>query len=289
MLQSVISANRIAGNLFMAAALTLTMLTAPGSFAQSPVPTFEAATIKPATGCMGPGRGGPMGPGRLTMGCTTLRDLIRIAYGAFAGGPAPDPRWLQIIGGPKWLESDQYNIEAKATGTPGLLEMMGPMMQALLEDRFKLKLHREPKDMPVYVLTVAKSSSKLQPEKDGSCTPRDLKNFPPAPPVPGQTPPCGRTLYGTNGQDPTIEISGMSVAEFAGQILAQRVDRPLIDKTGLTGLFDFHLQYARDSAQDSAAPSIFTALQEQLGLKLSAETGPVNVLVIDHVEKPSEN
>lgn len=81
----------------------------------------------------------------------------------------------------------------------------------------------------------------------------------------------------------------MSVADFAGQLLAQRVDRPLIDKTGLQGLFDFHLQYARDAAQDAAAPSIFTALQEQLGLKLSADTGPVDVLVIDHVEKPSDN
>ena len=291
MLQSIISTSRFAAKSRVVLAFTSALLSAPCSLAQSPVSTFEVATIKPATGCLGPGRGagrgGPMGPGRLSMACTTLRDLIRIAYGAFAGAN-PDPRSLQIVGGPKWLESEQYTIEAKAAGTPGLMEMMGPMMQTLLEDRLKLRVHRETREQPVYVLTVAKSGSKLPPVKEGSCIPLNLKTFPPAPPAPGQTP-CGRTVYGTNGPDLTIEVSAMSVADFAGQLLAQRVDRPLIDKTGLQGLFDFHLQYARDAAQDAAAPSIFTALQEQLGLKLSADTGPVDVLVIDHVEKPSDN
>jgi uncharacterized protein (TIGR03435 family) len=236
-----------------------------------------------------------MGPGRLSMGCTTVQNLIQLAYGSFANGAKPDPRRLQIIGAPKWVEADQYDVVAKADAEVGLVQMAGPMMQAFLEDRCRLKIHRETRELPVYALTVAKGGSKLQPVKEGSCTPVDLNHLPSGPPAPGQTPNCGRATSRRIGGEMALEAYGMSVTDFAAQILSGALDRPVFDKTGLSGLFDFHLQYAPDNpgapvtAADPTGLSIFTAVQEQLGLKLSPETGPVEVLVVDHVEKPSDN
>jgi len=271
--------------------------------AQSPAarPAFEVATIKPsADSCNGPGRGGPVGPGRLSMACTTVQTLIQLAFGSFANGsgPGPDPLSIHVIGAPKWLESDHYDLVAKAENDAGLLQMAGPMLQTLLEDRLKLKIHRETRQLPVYVLTVAKSGSRLLPIQEGSCSPIDLNHLPTGPPAPGQALNCGSQRTMRKGVDMTVNAYGMSVADFTGQILSGRLDRPVLDKTGLSGLFDFHLQYSVDDATapgaaapaaDPAGASIFTALQEQLGLKVSPDTGPVEVLVVDHVEKPSEN
>jgi len=221
------------------------------------------------------------------MGCTTLQILIQTSD-TFQNN---HPRRLQIVGAPKWIETDQYDIDAKAEGAASVGQMAGPMLRTLLEDRFKLKMHVETRQLPVYFLTVAKSGSKLQPVQPGSCVPIDLSHMTATPPAPGQTPPCGRQMINRNGTDMAMDVSGLSVADFSAQALAGRLDRPVIDKTGLTALFDFHLQFAPDNgaAADSAAPSIFTAVQEQLGLKLSPDTGPVEVLVVDHIEKPSEN
>ena len=232
-----------------------------------------------------------MGPGRLSMGCTTVQNLIQLAYGNFANGATPNPRRLQVIGAPKWLESEQYDLEAKADGATGLMQMAGPLLRALLEDRLKLKVQKETRDLPVYLLTVAKTGSKLQAVKDGSCTPIDLNHLSSGPPVPGQTPTCGRATSHRNGSNLVMEINGMSLADFTGQILSGALDRPVIDKTGLAGLFNYHLEYAPDIAAstETSGPSIFTAVQDELGLKLSPDTGPVEVLVVDHVERPSEN
>ncbi len=235
--------------------------------------------------------GGPMGPGRLSMGCTTMQNLIQLAYGTFANGVKPDPRRIQIIGAPKWVETDQFDVVAKAEGDAGLVQMGGPMMQVFLEDRCGLKIHRETRELPVYALIALKGGSKLQPIQEGSCTPVDLNHLPSGPPAPGQTPNCGRATSHRSGTDLVMDISGMSMADFAGQILSAGMDRPVLDKTGMPGLFNIHMQHAPESAVpvETAGPSIFTALQEQLGLKLSPETGPVEVLVVDHVEKPSGN
>ena len=185
------------------------------------------------------------------------------------------------------------------------------MLQRLLEDRFQVKVHKESRDVPVYTLTVAKSGLKLQASKPGSCTPMDMNNLPRNTIKPGDPMPkyCGGGGMRTNGAIWTADWYGVTMAEFAGRMLENDVDRPIIDRTGLTGRFDVHLEFARDNARSgpvrlngadspglppsspdrAAGPSIFTALQEQLGLKLSAEKGPVDVLVIDHVEKPSAN
>ena len=222
------------------------------------------------------------------MQCVPLRRLIQTAYVSFANGPIPSPIQLQILDGPAWIDSDPYDIAAKAVGNAPMDQMFGPMLQVLLEDRFKLKIHHDFREAPVYVLTVAKSGLKMTRTPEGSCTPLDL-NHPPSPPAPGQPPPnlCGPDRMGRNGPNETMGGHGMTIAELAG-ILSKNVDRPIVDRTELTGRFGFHLEFARNMADDTGT-SIFTAVQEQLGLKLVPAKGPVEVLVIDHVEKPSEN
>jgi uncharacterized protein (TIGR03435 family) len=180
------------------------------------------------------------------------------------------------------------------------------MLRALLEDRFKLKIHRETKEIPVYALTVAKGGLKLQQVK--TCSPVDNANRPP-PPEPGLEPPkspgfCDSLFFGNKGMNRTLDMRAMSMTEFAQSLGV--LDRPIIDKTGITGMFDFHLEFAPDESTPNLlpfpesdprgspgtttgpGPSIFTAVQ-QLGLKLEPAKGPGEFLVIDHVEKPSEN
>jgi uncharacterized protein (TIGR03435 family) len=275
---------------------------------QSPArPEFEVASVKVnTTGCAngrGGGRGGAPAPGRLSVQCITLRDLIQAAYGSFANGPNPNQRLPKVLGAPAWIESDTYDIEAKPSGAATISQMYGPMLQGLLEDRFKLKIHRETRELPVYALTIAKSGSRLRASKEGSCTPVDLSHLP----LQGQPTPlfCGRTSFTRNGDTRNVDGFGLSMATFAGTTLSARLDldRPVIDKTGLDGIFDIHLEFAADAPASGPAgtgpgapvppvdsgPSLFTALQEQLGLKLSPDRGPVDVLVVDRIERPSGN
>jgi uncharacterized protein (TIGR03435 family) len=291
------------------AAITLPLL-AVSVFAQAPArPEFEVASIKPAPNCGG-GRGGGPSPGRLNLPCTNLRNLIRIAYAIFAAGGKITPTPIEFLGGPAWLDSENFEIDAKAANADAPLgQMAGPMLQALLEDRFKVKVHKESREVPVYTLTVMKSGAKFQPSKEGSCTPLDPNHIP-AGPAPGEPQPnfCGGMSERSSAAGVTADGHGMTMAEFAGGVLARNVDRPVIDKTGLTGMFEFHLEYVREmgssgpvrlngvdtpnapaAASDGGGPSIYTAVQEQLGLKLTPDKGPVEVLVVDHAEKPSEN
>jgi uncharacterized protein (TIGR03435 family) len=215
---------------------------------------------------------------------------------------------LQISGGPAWIQSEFYDLAAKAEGAARVEQMMGPMLRTLLEDRFKLKIHRETKEMPVYALTVAKGGVKALPTKPDGCVAIDLNHLPT--PAPGQPMPnfCGNMSMRMNGQSVTMDGHGTSVKDFSAT-LSTMLDRRVIDKSGVTGLFDFHLEFAPDEATpmfrggrggagdagnpapvaEIAGASIFDALQEQLGLKLLPDKGPVESLVIDHVEKPSEN
>jgi uncharacterized protein (TIGR03435 family) len=171
--------------------------------------------------------------------------------------------------------------------------MNGPMLQALLEDRFKLKVHRETREAPVYALAVAKSGSKLKPFKEGSCvlidSGRGLYELPLSQKF------CDARIGGRPGFTKTLEAQGVSPAVI-GWLLRGSLDRPVIDKTGLTGLFDAHMEFLPDQTAGQTfttdpvgGPSIFTAVREQLGLSLEPGRGPVEVLVIDRVEKPSGN
>jgi uncharacterized protein (TIGR03435 family) len=163
------------------------------------------------------------------------------------------------------------------------------MMQALLEERFRLRIHRETREVPVYALVVAKGGPKLPAFREGSCNPIDFTKFPPE--VPENRCP---SLAEPRGPNVVVNTQGRSIAEFCNFFL-RRLDRPVIDRTGVTGRFNFHLVYASDdpndiaNATEPAGPPLFSALQQQLGLKLEPSRGPGEFLVIDRVERPSEN
>lgn len=191
--------------------------------------------------------------------------------------------------------------------------MLGPMLQSLIKDRFQVEVHRESRDQPVYELTVAKSNSNLRPTKEGSCIERDAEDFrSPATIKPSDLSKyCGTgtaakpigLVGSTDGLVSSMDWHGLSMAGLVS-IIVPYVDRPVIDKTGLTGLFDFHLEYVPNHSwprilngsivvdspgpsDSSIGPSIIAAFREQLGLKLSPAHANVEFIVIDQVEKPS--
>jgi uncharacterized protein (TIGR03435 family) len=266
---------------------------APGSgFAQSanerPALKFDVASIKLNTsGCDGGrGGGGAPPPGRLSVKCIAIQDLIQAAYGTFASASTPNQTLLRVVGAPPWVESDHYDLEATFEGKASVPQIYGPMLRSLLEERFRLKVRREVREAPVYALTVARSGHKLTATKDGGCTVFD-PDHPPPQPARGQQPPrfCGSTSFNRRGGVRIIDSFGATMAQFAGTTLSSRVDlgRPAIDRTGLTGRYDVHLEFEDEGL------SIFTAVQEQLGLRLSAEKGPVEVLVVERIERPTGN
>ena len=274
--------------------------------AQTPAarPRFEVASVKRNMSCGGRrGGGGAPTPGRLNMECATLQTLIENAYYIFADGVSMNRKSIEISGGPGWILSDTYDISAKAEDSAPFTKMAGPMMQALLEERFKLELRHQSKEGPVYFLTVAKSGSKLESTKEGSCVTVDI-NRPPIP-VPGQPKPVRCGSQGTSFKDGIVTMSwrGTTMELLANEAALTRVvGRPIIDKTGLSGQFDIHLEFTPDTSApvvsgEAAAPSmpatrvgpsISEALQ-QLGLRLEPGKGSVEILVIDHLERPSEN
>jgi uncharacterized protein (TIGR03435 family) len=166
------------------------------------------------------------------------------------------------------------------------------MLRTLLEDRFKLTVHRDTRELPVYELAVAKSGLKLQPLQDGSCITPDPNGATPSP-VPKQSHLCGYMGIGKGSLDAT-KISMANLATALSFVLA----RPVVDRTGVTGEFSIHLSFTPEEITPESLPpagldtpgaSVFSAVQEQLGLRLNPSKGPVAILVIDHVEKPSEN
>ncbi len=267
------------------------------AFAQKPDrPTFEVASIKPCEGNTG-GRSGAVlpSPGRLNLNCPTVAQLIRQAYVYFANGRFGSPS-LQISGGPPWINTTRYTINAKADSNPRLEIMNGPMLQTLLEDRFRLTIHRETREVPVYALEVAKSGIKLRPVAQGSCVPLEMDEAL-TPRAPGQRHPdfCGTGVINRKGAKVTLQEHAMTLDEFSDRLRLVS-DRPIVNKTATAGMFDFHLEFVSDEAatgitppDDASGPLMFTAIQEQLGLKLEPTRGPGEFLVIDHVEKPDAN
>jgi uncharacterized protein (TIGR03435 family) len=300
------------------------ILNAPAIWSQersvaSPRPQFEVASLKPNNGCENtpPGRRNlSPSPGRLEIPCVTLAGLLQYAFGTFGDGVSINTQPLHMEGGPSWMQSEYYSVLAKADGPVRTEMLAGPMLQAFLEERFRLKTHREMREVPVYSMAVAKGGLKVEPLAEGACTPIDLTH-PPPPEKPGDPPPslCGLMIITphTGKGDMMIEVRGATMTQFA-QRLSGRADRAVVDKTGISGRFDFHLEFMPDpitpgqgvpagrggdpgSAANPGSPSpptdprpdLFAALQEQIGLKLSSDKGPVSFLIIDHVEKPTAN
>jgi len=253
--------------------------------------TFDVASVKPNN--VGGRTLVQALPGRLVMTNFALRRLMLFAYGV---------QDYQLVGDPLRAIADNYDIEAKAEGTTSVKEMEGPMLQALLESRFRLVLHRETRQLPIYELTVAKGGAKLTPSKESSCVPYRTDE-PPAPASPDapRTNYCG-FRFGGDGSDRTLDGTGIGMALLASNLSRtynSNLGRNVLDGTGLSGVFDVHLKWTIDDltaagpiASDGLAASpvgLLTALQEQLGLKLESAKGPVEVLVIDHIERPSAN
>jgi uncharacterized protein (TIGR03435 family) len=259
-------------------------------------PAFEVVSVKPSANGVQGGIGAAPG-GRFSATGITVSALIAFAY---------ETRDEQISGGPKWLATDGYDVVGKAEGQVTTPDQMRQLFQSLLADRFKLVFHYETRELPVYDLTVAKGGSKLRPTKEGSCVAIDF-NHPPPPPVRGQPLPilCGSLSRGMgNGKNQKLDAYGIGITKPAGGAqgltneLSDILGRTVIDKTGLTGIFDIHLEWTPDSVTvapsgpgeiDTAGPPILAALEEQLGLKVVADKGPVRVLAIDRVERPGEN
>jgi uncharacterized protein (TIGR03435 family) len=255
-------------------------------------PTFEAASVRPNKNCPGPQT--RILPGRLAVNCASLLDLITFAYGV---------RTDQVAEGPSWISYDRYDIEATAAGNTSGAQIAGTMFQALLEDRFKLTLHREMRQLPVYALAVAKSGLKLRPSQDGSCT-AFSPDSPPVRPATGMArlPFCGYPRTGRNGLTWNMDGEGITMGALAENLSRLQLGRGVIDATGLAGSYGVHLKWTGDplaagtldnassppASDDGLQPSLFTALRE-LGLRMEASNGPVEVLAIDHVERPSKN
>ena len=285
----------------LAFAIVVATLKCSQSVAQTPAeePKFEVASIKPNTTRRRTLIGLPP-TGRVNITSATLRTLLSLAYRV---------QDFQIIGGPDWINVDRFDVLARPSEDyqpqpiPCIradcpLTPVQLMMQGLLEDRFGLKTHRETRELPVYELTIGKSGFKL---KEVSA---------PSPPAPGDAPPKfppppppGVTMGFPFG----FAASG---AQFAvlDSLLEEILGRPVIDKTGIKGNYDFKIVYSREGLPGNGPappppgpdggpgpnpsdprPSIFTALQEELGLKLESSKGPVEVLVIDSVSRPTEN
>ena len=276
----------------LAAPILIGVLNAPAIRAQSaPVttPEFEVASIKP-TGRRGGGMMRPW-PGRLTANGPLLV-LMEAAYNV---------QPFQIVGGPEWIRSDEYEIDARAGGNPSPAQMM-LMLQSLLKDRFQLRINRESRQMPAYALMPARGGLRLPPPRAGSCA--DEEAPPPGLGDPAPKPKCGGTETRPEAGGWHMVGGKVPMPEFV-RALTWVLGRTVTDQTGFSGVFDIDLEFRRDDTTDfarraglvrsaeplpveSSSPSIFSAVQ-QLGLRLESIKAPVEVLVIDHVEKPSGN
>jgi bla regulator protein blaR1 len=254
-------------------------------------PAFEVASVKPNTSGDGRVLMTPQPGGRLNLVNVPLRLMIRNAYRV---------QDFQIVGGPDWLSTARFDVVAKAEGGNPSQEELQLMLRSLLADRFKLVVRPDTREMPTYSLVPARADGKTGAQlrkSDANCGPATA---PGAPPAPGQLPSCGSMLGFGNlkARGSTMAALASTLSTFAGRIV--------VDRTGLAGGYDVDLNWTPDQISrpagggdqpvqvngvtvDPNGPSLFTALQEQLGLKLESAKGPVDVLVVERAEKPAED
>jgi uncharacterized protein (TIGR03435 family) len=277
----------------LAAGLAMVMLAGPPSFAQEPGPvlaptlSFEVASVKVnATQTRTPMRWLP--GGRFVMGLP-IQSVLTIGYGV--------PMY-RVAGAPDWVGTTFFDIDARADRQPTVDERRA-YYRGLLEERFRLKAHVEQREMDVYALVLSRADGRLGPGLRRSTMDCDAviaenrrraeAGDPPQPPAPGQRPVCGSAGGGSS-----LVAGAAELTALVGMIAAG-LDRPVLDRTGLTGRFDIDFRSApmRVTAAPPPAiaelPSVFTAVQEQLGLRLETARAAVPVLVIDHIEMPTAN
>jgi uncharacterized protein (TIGR03435 family) len=270
-----------------------------GPVSDAAVRSFEVASIKQSPP---PGTGftrlqaGPMPGGRWVAQNASFRMILQAAYPGFS-------QQAQIVGGPDWMTSTRFDITAVAGGEPPTSEQMTTMLRQLLAERFALKVHVEPRELDVYALVLARSDGRLGPSLrkaavDCQALAEARKRGdapPPPPPARGERPQCGMSTSITASGLQRLATGGTPITTIASTVQST-VGRPVLDRTGLSGTFDVDLEFAREAgllirpATEPTAdslPSVFTALQEQLGLKLEPRKETMDVLVIDRVEMPT--
>ena len=283
--------NLIAAFLFLVASFTATPATFSQTTPYTPTLTFDLAAVRENTADLSHGytmsTANPPHGSKFSATNHTARDLILQAYGLQS---------FQIIGGPDWLDRARFVIEAKSdaatdeamaklSNDQARLEKQH-MLQVLLADRFKLKVHQDTKDLPAFALVIAKNGLKMQEAKGEKPGPDELKRFGDRP-----IPPLYQLGDGRRGYQ--FFAHGASMTRIT-DMLAGQFNTTVVDKTGLTATYDFTLQYngtvtAREIEGVEAWPPLTTAIQDQLGLKLESIKAPTPTLVIDHLERPSEN
>jgi uncharacterized protein (TIGR03435 family) len=264
--------------------LVFVLLAAGTAHAQAPDPdgpAFEVATVRPNHSSETRRQIEVLPGGRFNAINMTLWQILSIAYPV--DGRFRDE--IQLTGGPGWIKSERFDIIAKAEGFPQLdtnkpgstvtggdrdaVEQIRLMLRRFLSERFKVRLHQEMQQLPIYELVLSRASGRFGPDlrkAAGDCAPH-----------------CGSIRSSAPGTITALDVSTGMLAHS----MSAWVGRPVVDKTGISGRVDFTLHWAPEGVTDSSAPSIFTAVQEQLGLKLEPATGPVDVLVVDSAERPT--
>jgi uncharacterized protein (TIGR03435 family) len=269
---------------------------------ETSAPAFEVATVKRNTSSPGNSLMRRLPGGRLTATNMPVRPMITFAY---------ELAQYQLVGGPSWLTTDAFDIVAKMEGDPapvapgtGTTDPMRLALRSLLADRFKLKAHRETREMDIFALVMAKPGGapgpSLKPSTADCAAQAAAARRGGPPPGPPGPPAAGSPFCGIFGGPGRLRFGGLPASQLA-QAFSGQAGRMVVDRTGLTGSWDFELTYAAEGrggpggggpdvpAPDPNAPSFFTAIQEQLGLKLESTKGPVDVLVIDAIEKPVDD
>ena len=250
----------------------------------SQVATFDVASVRINRSGF-PGGASSIRPGNFGAKNETLKQLIRVAYGL---------ETFRIVGGPDWIDSDRFDIQARAAADAPRDQIL-LMLQSLLIERFRLNAHRETRELPVFELqSASRPGNRLRPAAAGACVEANEK------PTNARLPRCGVLLAGPD------RMSGRRVnLDLLAKELSPRVNRVVVNKAGRPEMFDIDLEWTPDDATREAVaaltpggkvgsaspdgPGIFTALVEQLGLRLEPARGPVEVLVIDRAERPDEN
>ncbi len=250
-------------------------------------PTFDVVSIKRNVSTVVTQRSVGEQPGGVFMlSAMAIAPVIRTAYPADIS---------EMIGAPDWVLSEVYDLTAKANREVPR-EQMQPMLQAMLAERFKLAVHYEMQDRPVYALVLARADGRLGPnikrselDCDAIQAARRAGSKEPVPTTSNGAPACGMSMSGGTGME--VMLGGRPLSTLASSF-GTTPGRVVIDKTGLKGNYDVTLRYMprpTSNPPPDEPPSLFTALEEQLGLKLQADRAPLRVLVIDHIEKPTEN
>jgi uncharacterized protein (TIGR03435 family) len=221
--------------------------------------TFEVASVKPHPGMISFSADPAVKGNRVTATASTLLDLIQVAYHA---------RRDQILGAPGWAESDHYDLEAKAGADVISPDQMRRMLQILLGERFQLRIHHETREVPMYALVVGKKGLKLKESSSDEA-------------------PMGRIRGDGSGMH--MEVAQGTMAQLATRLSGNGAERPVVDKTGLTGMYSYKLDWVNGAGADTELPPLLVALQDQLGLRLEPTKGTSDLIVVDRVERPSAN